>query len=71
MRLLARDELMTLGADERDIDWRSAWLAELAKDDKPTDRAKGARTPQLRRCGRLQRAWLALCGAASSLAWSA
>ena len=47
MRLLARDELMTLGADERDIDWRSAWLAELAKDDKPTDRQKGARAPQL------------------------
>ena len=42
MRLLARDELMTLGANERDIDWRSAWLAELAKDDQPGDRRKGA-----------------------------
>ena len=43
MRLLARDELMTLGADERDIDWRAAWSAELAKDDQPTDRRQGAR----------------------------
>ena len=43
MRLLARDELMTLSADERDIDWRAAWGAELAKDDQPTDRRQGAR----------------------------
>ena len=42
MRLLARDELMTLGADERDIDWRAAWRAELAKDDQPSDRRQGA-----------------------------
>ena len=65
MRLLARDELMTLGADERDIDWRSAWLAELAKDDKPTDRQKGARAPPLW-CNMQQRACLAPCDAAFS-----
>lgn len=41
MRLLARDELMTLGAAERDIDWRAAWRAELAKDDQPSDRRQG------------------------------
>ena len=42
MRLLARDELLTLGAADRDIDWEALWRAELAKDDRPSDRPKGA-----------------------------
>ena len=41
MRLLARDELLTLGAAERDIDWEALWRAELAKDDRLSDRPKG------------------------------
>ncbi len=48
MRLLARDELLTLGAAERDIDWEALWRAELAKDDRPSDRPKGAPTFLLR-----------------------
>ena len=42
MRLLARDEVLTLGAAERDIDWEAAWRRELAKDDRRSDRPKGA-----------------------------
>jgi hypothetical protein len=43
MRLLKKDEVLTLGAAERDLDWEAMWRAELAKDDRPSDRPKGAR----------------------------
>ena len=43
MRLLTKDEVLTLGAAERDLDWEAMWRAELAKDDRPSDRPKGAR----------------------------
>ena len=32
-QLLDRDGMLTLGTEEKDVDWEAMWKAELARDD--------------------------------------
>ena len=32
-RLLDKDGMLTLGTDDRDVDWEAMWRTELARDD--------------------------------------
>ena len=33
LQLLDRDGMLTLGTEEKDLDWEAMWKAELARDD--------------------------------------
>ena len=43
LQLLDRDGMLTLGTEERDVDWEAMWKAELARDDHK--QANGGRPP--------------------------
>ena len=43
LQLLDRDGMLTLGTEEKDVDWEAMWKAELARDDHK--QANGGRPP--------------------------
>ena len=43
LQLLDRDGMLTLGTEEKDVDWEAMWKAELARDDHK--QANGGRLP--------------------------